>query len=545
MNSTTTTQRASPVEVLRRELDRFTIFAATAAFTLVAMASKTGAFHLPGGSMTLALFPVALLAIDGIWRHLASRNELRGAAAWSALVLVALTFTPALTRSTEVAVGLPIALTVSVVAARKPALTVVLVAATTAAMGSFQAFLGFAPGTAIDLLLVALWLAVIGRVVIGRPYAFVLWPAILGFALFAGISALDMVTSGNFALAYFGFKSTVWYMLTFVAIAYAGWSRETYRTIAFGIVCLVCLVCTYTVFRWVFGPAQAERDLAITAGNGINVEPISGDLRVVGSFQTTHTLAFWSALVGPFCFAVALWRTDRWRIFGAFGVVLSLVTIIASEVRGPLPGLIVGLLIVLAVHQGSRAFSGLSRGVVILLIASALGLGGGAVALASADPDRVERFETILNPGDDPAFAERQIKWAQVLDSVDQNPFGRGLGTASAAQEGTGRVVELSEFNIDSSYLKVAYEQGLPVMVLFIGVMLGLFASLLVASLRSSSGEAAALGMGAAGTLASMLVSFYTGLYIEAAPIVGAWLIIGVGVSYFVSRPRIDLERWR
>jgi uncharacterized membrane protein len=124
-----------------------------------------------------------------------------------------------------------------------------------------------------------------------------------------------------------------------------------------------------------------------------------------------------------------------------------------------------------------------------------------------------------------------------VLDSVEEHPFGRGLGTGGAPQLTAGETVELAEFNIDNTYLKIAYEQGLFTMLIFIVVVAGLLLSLALASLRTTSRQAAALGMGACGALASVLVSFYTGLFIESLPIVSAWIVVGLGLSCFVARP--------
>jgi hypothetical protein len=522
---------------IRTELDRWTLLAAGAVFTLLAVAHKTGAIGIPGGVFTLALFPLTLLAVDLSRPHLAIQSDLRWTAGWSALVLAALQFTPFLTRTSAFAIGIPLVLAISLLAARRPAAATVAVASTTAAVGSFEAFLGFSPSTVIDLGLATIWFAVLGRTVVGRPYSFAAWPAVLGCVMFIGLTAVDMLTAENFSLAYLGFKTTIWYMLVFLAIAYAGWSRETYRRIALGLAALTVIVAAYGVLRWVIGPAEAERELASITANQINVDPIDKSLRVVGSFQTAHQMAFWAAFMGPFCLAVGLWAEGRWRFLALLAPPLCLTAIIASEVRGPLPGFVVGVILVLAIHQGARAFTGFKAGVALLVVGSTVALGGGAITLAASDPQRLDRFEAILDPASDPTFIKRQLKWEAVLDSVEEHPFGRGLGTGGAPQLTAGETVELAEFNIDNTYLKIAYEQGLFTMLIFIVVVAGLLLSLALASLRTTSRQAAALGMGACGALASVLVSFYTGLFIESLPIVSAWIVVGLGLSCFVARP--------
>ena len=464
------------------------------------------------------------------------QNELRSAAAWGILLLVALQFAPFLTRSPIYAIGLPAVMAAAVLVAKSPATATVLACFVTAIIGSFEAFLGFSPNNLIDLMLAAIWLVVLIRAIVGRPYSFVVWPAVLGCAFYVGLTTIDLLTSENFGIALLGFKSTMWYLLTFLAIAYAGWSRETYQKIALGLIAITGLLSAYVVLRLIVGPADAERELASVTSNKINVDPVDESLRVVGSFQTAHSMSFWMAFMGPFCLAVALWSSGKWRIAAAAGALLCLLAIIISEVRGPLPGFVLGTLLVLAIYQGARAFPGFKAGVAVLAIGSVMAIGAGALAVTASQPERIERFERILDPTTDPTFAKRQFKWNQVLDSVEENPFGRGLGTAGAGQISGGDTVELAEFNIDNSYLLIAYEQGLFVMFLFIGVILALLISLIAASLRTRSKEAAAFGMGACGTLLSVMISFYTGLYIESPPIVGAWIVVGLGLSYFVSR---------
>jgi O-antigen ligase len=530
----------SPVQTLARlrlELDRYAIFTATAVFTLLAAAVATDGLELPGGMLLLALYPAALVLVVALRPGLLVERELRGAAAWSVLVLVALLFVPMFTSSALLAAGFPFALGVAVLIAKFPAAATVLAAFTSAILGTFQAFVGFSPGPVVDLILVGIWFVLLGRIVLGRrPYNFVIWPAVVGCGFYVGVTVLDMVTADDLGVAWFGFRTTVWYMLAFFALAYAGWSRETYRRIAIGFVGVTVVVAAYATLRWVIGPAGAERTLAEFAGGGINIHPIDKHLRTVGSFQTGHALAFWMAFMAPFCLAVALWARGWKRLLAVAAIVLCVLAMIASEARGPLPGFLVGAVLVLGIYQVSRAYPGFKAGITVLAL-SAVAIGAGAVfVLGESDPDRLDRYANILEPEDDPTFIQRQLKWEQILPAIEERPFGHGLGTGGSGQDVVGSTVELSEINIDNSYLMIAYEQGVFVLGLFVVVVVGLLISLIVASVRTRSREAAAFGMGACGVLASVLISCYTGLYIEVVPIVSAWLIVGLGLSYFVSR---------
>jgi len=530
--------RLKSLLALRHELDRFAVFTATAIFTLVAAAVATNELEVPGGALTLGLYPLALIATDSLRRPSLLERELRGAAAWSVLVLVALEILPFILSSALVAVGIPFAIVVGVLTAKYPAAATVLAAFVSAILGTVQAFIGFGPGPLVDVILVGIWLVLFGRIIIGRPYDFVVWPALIGCAFYAAVTVFDMVTADDLGLAWFGFRTTVWYMLALFALAYVGWPRATYRRIAIGLVGVAALVAAYATVRWVIGPAGPERALAELSGGGINIHPIDKHLRTVGSFLTGHQLAFWCAFMAPFCVAVALWATG-WRRMLAFGAIaLCVLAMIASEARGPLPGFVIGTVLVLGIYQFSRAFPGFKAGIAIVALTTVAAVGGTVFVLGETDPDRLDRYANILDPEDDPTFIQRQLKWEQVLPAIEERPFGHGLGTGGSGQATVGSTVELSELNIDNSYLMIAYEQGLFVMALFVAVLLALLVSLAVASARTRSREAAAFGMGACGTLISVMVSFYTGLYVEVIPIASAWLIVGLGLSHFVARER-------
>ena len=530
--------RLKSLLALRHELDRFAVFTATAIFTLIAAASATNGLEVPGGVVTLALYPLALLAIDSLMAHDLLQRELRGAAGWSVLVLVAFEVLPLILSSALLAAGIPFAIVVGVLTAKYPASATVLAAFVSAVLGTVQAFVGIGPGPLVDVILVGIWLVVLGRVVVGRPHDFVVWPALLGCAFFIAMTVIDMVTADDLGLAWYGFRTTVWYMLALFALAYAGWSRETYRRIAIGFVAVAAVVAAYATFRWVVGPAGPERELAELSGGGINVDPIDKHVRTVGSFLTGHQLAFWAAFTAPFCLAVALWASG-WRRMLAIGAIgLCVLAMVASEARGPLPGFVAGAVVVLTLYQFSRAYPGFKAGIALLALVTTAVVSGTVFVLGETDPERLDRYANIVTPGDDPTFIQRELKWEQVLPAIEDRPFGHGLGTGGSGQATVGSTVELSEINIDNSYLMIAYEQGLFAMVIFVVVLLALLVSLAVAVLRTRSREGAAFGMGACGTLVALLVSFYTGLYIEVIPIASAWMIVGLGLSFFVARRR-------
>ena len=528
--------RLKSLLALRHEWDRFAVFTATAIFTLVAAAVATNELDLPGGVVTLALYPLALVAADALRPHSLLERELRGAAAWSLLVLVAFELLPFILSSALVAAGIPFAIVVAILTAKYPAAATVLAAFVSAILGTVQAFIGIGPGPLVDVILVGIWLVLLGRIIAGRPYDFVVWPAIIGCAFYVAVTVFAMVTADDLGLAWFGFRTTVWYMLALFALAYVGWPRETYRRIAIGFVGVAVIVAAYATVRWVIGPAGPEQALAELSGGGINIHPIDKHLRTVGSFLTGHQLAFWCAFMAPFCVAIALWARGWRRNLAIGAIALCVLAMIASEARGPLPGFVIGTVLVLGIYQFSRAYPGFKAGIAVLALTTVAAAAGTVFVLGESDPERLDRYTNILDPEDDPTFIQRQLKWEQVLPAIEERPLGHGLGTGGSGQATVGSTVQLSELNIDNSYLMVAYEQGFVVMALFVAVVLALLVSLMVASIRTRSREAAAFGMGACGTLISVLISCYTGLYIEVIPIASAWLIVGLGLSHFVAR---------
>jgi len=52
----------------------------------------------------------------------------------------------------------------------------------------------------------------------------------------------------------------------------------------------------------------------------------------------------------------------------------------------------------------------------------------------------------------------------------------------------------------------------------------------------------AALAIGAAGTLVSMLVLFFVGDYVEGLPALAGWLLVGLGVGQFALGSPADAQ---
>jgi O-antigen ligase len=207
----------------------------------------------------------------------------------------------------------------------------------------------------------------------------------------------------------------------------------------------------------------------------------------------------------------------------------------ASTVRSGLIAVGVGaavVIVLLLMTPGARGRKGMAVAAVLAVVA--IGVGAYEITVVG-NPKQEERFSNLLSPGDDEAWSDRLTRWAVAWDDIQQHPWGHGLGTSGggAAHNPHGPVVTKQ---LDSSYLKIGLEQGLPIMLLY---AFGLV-SLLIALARRASlmrdPQSATLAIGACGTLATMVVLFFASLYNEGTYISGAWLIVGLGVAQVTVR---------
>jgi hypothetical protein len=160
-----------------------------------------------------------------------------------------------------------------------------------------------------------------------------------------------------------------------------------------------------------------------------------------------------------------------------------------------------------------------------------------AFTIGSSDQASQQRYRAIFDPQSDVAYEIRMQRWESVLAEADDHPFGEGLGTAGGATARYGRYRTLGAGNFDSSYLKIALEQGLVVMAFFIAALGLLLAGLAWRAIRTPDPVRAGLAIGASGVLAGMMVLFYFGTYIEGLTALASWILVGLGVAQFSSRP--------
>lgn len=441
-----------------------------------------------------------------------------------------------------IAFAIPAVLIAGVLCARWPVAALFAMLLLAGGNASMQAFTGISTAPVVDLLIAGLWAGVLLALATdGRDRPLWIWLGIGLIGAYAVVTALETLTASSLTLGLRSFHTTAWFLLVVPLLAIAGWRLQTYERLARAIVAATLVVSGYAVIRLIVGPASEEAAFAAGSSGFYNV--IDGELLLIGSFSSRHQLAFWVTCSAPFCFAAVLAWRGGWRAMAAAATILCVIVMFATGVRAAVPALVIGALIVIALLAlaGQKRGAGFARSssaalaaVVVGAIAFALVIGGGPSA---------DRYEAIVSPGGDASYEQRIGKWSEALRDVDEHPFGQGLGTAGVLQElRQGPYLNLASYGLESTYLKVAYEQGLIVLALFIGMLLILLTELCRLAIRSSGTIASGIAIGAAGALAAGLTMFINGQYIEGTTALALWIPVGTGVGALVSQ-RLNRKR--
>jgi hypothetical protein len=458
------------------------------------------------------------------------RRPLVAAGMAAGVALFALMFAVVARDQPVVALAVPAVLGTAVLCAQWPAAAVTLLLVLSGTFGSLEAF-GILPvGPFVNLLLAALLAsALISHMVNVRERPFWLWPGVAILLLFIAITFLETATAASISIGLKSFSYMAWYMLLVPLLALAGWHLGTYLRISRALIAITLLVGGYAVLREVIGPAESERQLALLSSGVFN--EIGGELSLIGSFPNRHELAFWVACAAPFCLAATLIdRSLLWRLVAAVSVGLCLVAAYATDVRVVIPALIAGGATVIVLNQLSAGARGTALAQTLSAVAIAAAVGA-FLFTAVVGPDS-SRYEALLSPSGDPSYEQHIRKWEAALDELDGDPFGKGLGTAGRiAEERGGPFVTAGSYAIDSAYLKIAFEQGFPVLALFLIAMIALLVELVRRSVRARSPGVRALAIGAAGTMVAALAMFVTGQYMESLDSLVVWIPVGAAIG--------------
>ena len=419
----------------------------------------------------------------------------------------------------------------AILAARHPVPAALALFVVLSFSGTLLAYTPISPRPAAEFAVFSLWAGVAWRLVSGdRPPIWV-WPAVLGPALYIVLTLFTVLLTDPISTGWESFRISILWMSGMLMVGLSPWAREHNRQIGKVLIGVAIAAGAYGLLRFVTGPTPEEEALGRTALAGL---PQSTDLRFYGTQATAQQLALWCSTVLPVVFALMLAWRGRLKLAAAVAVGLLGFCLIATEVRTGAVAGGAGLVVTLILFQLSRAFPGGTRAgatFTALIAVLVVGVGGFALTVGKSD-QRVDRFAKILNPTEDYAFSTRLERWSDAWPEISDKPLGQGLGNAGfvATQR---EFVPLTATNLDSSYLKVGLEQGVAVMVLMIAGLLLFAATLARRAIDAPDPTGAALGIGAVGSLAALMVMFYAGFYIENLQVLMPWLLIGLGMAQF------------
>ena len=507
------------------------LFAATALWSALVVGGYLGELTIPNVPALALLYPLGLAGLM-LWSRSPAPAPLKACAAWAAVLAAAFLSAQYAGGNERMALAAPALALAGVVCARYPVPAMVGAFAVTGAYNSIEVFTPVPAHQVVDLLLAGLWAASLWAYLLKQRDRR-LWfsPAVVLTLLYLLVTAAQALAADPLQQGLYAFRTAGWYMLAVVLAAYGGLAPAELRKVARGVVAASVLVGGYAVLRWLIGPADAER--ASAAGSTYNI--VDGELRTFGSFQAGHALASWTAPMASFCLAACLGLPGRWRAVALAGAALCTVAVLASEVRAGLLALGVGAVLVLALHQLSRGFPGQRIGITAAAVVAAVAVTAGAFTLAIDTDSQKERYTVLATPEEDPALQRRLQKWNDTIDQVRDRPFGTGLGASGRAHDRYSRFTDLASLNLDNSYLKVVYDQGLFVLILYVAAALALLYTLVRGGLGAGAGEKAAVCVGAAGALSAFLVMSASGMYIEGLPALAVWLVTGLGIGQLAS----------
>ena len=468
-----------------------------------------------------------------------ARRALAWALLWVALTAMALYAARSAEASPKTLLTLPAVIGVTFLCTRFPAATAGTVLFIAGAFGSIEAFTPLPATTMIQGLIAGMLVGTLFGLMFRRGTGGTLWSGAVMLLLVLVIALVYVLVDEVPAVAMAGFRSSWIYVLAALVFAYAPWPEGVVERVVKGLLATAVILGGYAVYRWIAGPAVEELRGAFKTGAGF--QTTDGEVRVFGAVGDRHGLSAYMAALLPFCLACMLSLSDRrWRLVALVGVGLTIATIIGTEVRSALAAAIAGSVVVIAITVAAPALGTRRLAVAGLTVLVALVAAGATATFTDGDNSRVRnRFEAILNPARDPAFQERQYGWRSALREIDEKPLGHGLGTAGEGALASARFVSVGTTEVDSSYLKIAYEQGLMVMILFGAMLLAVLFGLI---------RAAALGRGPMGTMlaiagAGSLVAFAIQLHFESAYIAAptalvAWAVMGLGMRPLSRGPR-------
>lgn len=498
-----------------------------AAAGMISSLTRYSDWMIPAGPLVLMLLVLLSRPHSPGWLKVAFGWALTTAAALESLILVG---------DNWLIVGAPVVAIVAMHAVRRwPVPAVLLLFALAASYGSLEAFTPLSAGQATDALLAGGWLTLAWGWLTGQreqPGWIPLPFAMLG--AYVAVTALFVPFGESLEQSGYSFRASAWLMLSALMVAYLLPEARRQDLVFKGFLVISALAGGYAMLRWIIGPAAKEEEIARQGGPYVLGD--DNELRLIGSFPDPDTLGAFCLVLVPFTVAAALAPIGtRWRILALAAAGMLTAAIQGSDSRGAMVGAVLGTLVVLLLFAAGRGFAGrkalpLALGVILIVA------GGGVFAATklSADGQESFRFRGLYKPLEDLSVQDRLVKWETVLAGIDELPFGHGLGSSGAAEIKYARFSSPATFDPDSTFVKVAYDQGIMVLLLFIAALIALVAGLGQRAVRAPDARSSVLAVGACGALVSFCSALGSGVYFEGLQAAPVWLIVGLAMAPYV-----------
>ena len=420
-------------------------------------------------------------------------------------------------------------------ALRWPVATVVGVFALSGTFGSLEALTPVPTGPLADGLLAAGWLALAWGWLTGRREQprWLPLPLVL-LAAYLAVTALFVLFADPLKPALYSFRASAWLMAAVLLVAFFLSEERQHELAHKAVLGVGALVGGYALLRWAIGPAGREEQMARVGGPYVLGD--NNEVRLFGSLGSPAALGTWCATMIPFALASALAPIGgRWRLLALVVTGICGAALAESDARGAMVGAAAGGIAVLTLFAAGRGFQGRRAWPLALGIILAL-LGGGVFASTKLADEGSSgaRFRGLLDPLRDASVQDRFVKWKTVLADIDELPFGHGLGASGAAEIKYARFTSPATFDPDSSYVKVAYDQGVMVMLLFIAALIALVIGLGQRAIRAPDPRSGAVAVGACGALVSFSAAMGAALSFEGLLAAAPWVLVGLGMAPYV-----------
>ncbi|HYI82969.1 MAG TPA: O-antigen ligase family protein [Acetobacteraceae bacterium] len=390
----------------------------------------------------------------------------------------------------------------------------------------------------MDLLLAGAWLALAYAYLSGRerpPTG--MSPAFFLIGLFLAATLVEAMLAENLARSMFAMRASVWLMSVLLLVPL--WASTPHRRQVLFRAALVvgAIVSAYAMLRWAIGPASKEKERVLDAATGFSTNEL-GEVKLLGSLPSAQALTFWSSAMFAFSLAAALSPIGtRWRLLAVVVAGMCGAAVFGADVRFGMVAAAAGGVAVLVLFGCARGFTG--RRVMPLAAAVVIGTVGVGVFVTTkltAEGNSGDRFHNLVtNPIDDNSVQQRFVKWDTLLAEVDDKPFGKGVGASGAAEKKYARFTSAASLDPDSSYVKIAYDQGFVMVVLFAAAILSLLIALAMATMSLSSPIPTASALGACGALVAFIVAMSAGSHYEGLVALGPWMLVAIGSTALVK----------